>query len=513
MQSIHLPKSFSLKRLFYSYTRSLLFLFLLPVFFVWHGYVQFYNLIDPGKALILLLWYLAGTACVYFISWLVFRNRGKAAVFSFFLMCLYFFFGSYQDWVNEYFTNTFVTRYSFILPAILVVFISLFIYLKRIENISTRAYSYLNTLFLVLIIVDSVTITLHLINNRNITTKGTPPALTICKECAKPDIYFIVADGYSGNIPLQKFFNFDNSGFENQLKERGFHVIDSSFSNYEYTVFSVGSTLNMDYLNTRSFFRGNRDLALAFNSVKKNRFTDYILKHGYKIHNYSMFDFMEQPATLRKFLEHFDRSPLTTQTFIYRARKDIGYHLIKIFPFLQKKKSTTLYNELKNNIMADSLTRHTAGILSNKPKFVYSHLMLPHPPYYFDSSGNLSTEKELTSKQFHSNKSAYISYLKYSNKILLDLVDSILLRSARPPIIILTGDHGSRDCLDQPEEIGFQHMNLSAVYMPDKKYSKFYKGMSNVNLFRTVINSQFHQKIKILKDSAIYIRPDRTDLH
>lgn len=163
--------------------------------------------------------------------------------------------------------------------------------------------------------------------------------------------------------------------------------------------------------------------------------------------------------------------------------------------------------------MADSLTRQTAGMLSNNPKFVYTHLMMPHPPYYFDSSGKPSTEKDLISSQFHSNKSAFINYLKYSNKKIISLIDSILLNSTRPPIIILTGDHGSRDCLSQPEEIGFQHMNLSAIYMPDKKYPEFYKGLSNVNLFRAVLNSQFHQKIKMLKDSAIYILPDKTDLH
>ena len=77
------------------------FLFLLPVFFVWHGYVEFYDLISPSKALLLILYYLIGTIGVFLLSWLFLKNKSKAALYSFFIMCLYFFFGSLQDFLQK----------------------------------------------------------------------------------------------------------------------------------------------------------------------------------------------------------------------------------------------------------------------------------------------------------------------------------------------------------------------------------------------------------------------------
>ena len=64
-----------------------------------------------------------------------------------------------------------------------------------------------------------------------------------------PDIYYIILDEYAGADSLEKNFNFDNIEFISALSKRGFFMPSNSYSNYPYTLLSIPSILNMQYLN------------------------------------------------------------------------------------------------------------------------------------------------------------------------------------------------------------------------------------------------------------------------
>jgi hypothetical protein len=129
---------------------------------------------------------------------------------------------------------------------------------------------------------------------------------------------------------------------------------------------------------------------------------------------------------------------------------------------------------------------------------------MPHYAYYFDSLGNKRPSIELTD-DFKVNKQAYIQYLVYANKKLLQLVDFIKANSSKPPVIILMSDHGFRQ---YPHTVdgNYQFMNLNTVFFPDSNYSGFYPGMTNVNNFRVILNSQFGQKLTMLPDSTSFLK-------
>ncbi len=128
---------------------------------------------------------------------------------------------------------------------------------------------------------------------------------------------------------------------------------------------------------------------------------------------------------------------------------------------------------------------------------------MPHHPYYFDRDGKaLPFDSLLEGRQ--QNRNNYTSYLQYCNKKILQLADDILKTSSSPPIIILSGDHGFR-YFQEKEDRKYCFMNLSAVYLPDGNYSHFYSGMSAVNLFPIIFNTQFQQQIPLQKDSTIYL--------
>ena len=72
----------------------------------------------------------------------------------------------------------------------------------------------------------------------------------LASGAAKPDIYYIILDGYSRDDTLLDFFDYDNTPFLNELEAMGFYVARCSQSNYAQTQLSLSSSTNMVYLQS-----------------------------------------------------------------------------------------------------------------------------------------------------------------------------------------------------------------------------------------------------------------------
>lgn len=481
-----------------------LFLLLLPVFFVLHGCLENYPFIPFRDAVFLILFYFASSVILAILVWLLFRHTKKAALLSFSLMAFHFFFGSLHDGLQKTTPGTFFSRYSFILPAAALFFILLLIRLKKTQKPLHKIVFFFNLLFLLLITTDTVQLA---VKANNITKKSLltklPEQKRICDSCAKPDVYFILLDEYAGNTELKNLFTYDNTPFENELRQRGFYVTPNSQSNYNYTPFSVASTLNISYLPLKDTNRSGADLNLAYETIRDSRMYHFFTGNGYTFYNFSVFDFEGQPArTHETFLPSRTRL-ITAQTFLSRMEKDILFNVITRFRSKAAQKKLTYYNR-DNNERVYRLTFNKAAEKEPAPRFIYTHLMMPHYPYYYDKNGKEREYEELQEgKQVQT--AGYTGYLQYANGKILSLVDHILKNAARPPVIILLGDHGFRH-FEQPVERKYYFLNLQAVLLPSKNYSGFREGLSNINLFPLVLNNQFNAAVPLLPDSAIYLK-------
>ena len=109
------------------------------------------------------------------------------------------------------------------------------------------------------------------------------------------------------------------------------------------------------------------------------------------------------------------------------------------------------------------------------------------------------------------DKEAHIDQIKFANKKLKILIDS-LLELEEKPIIILQGDTGSRFSGDFNESsvitIRERLSNLNAIYIPDEKYSLFYDGMTPVNTFRIIENTVFDGEYSLLEDKMYWSLKD-----
>lgn len=481
--------------------RQPVFLILLPVFFVFHGFTENYNSIPSGDALFLTLIYIAVSIVIAAIFYLIYRNTRKAAFITFSIMAFHFFFGAMQDFLRNHFEGSFLSRYIFILPSGLIIFIMLLILLKKRDPITLQPY--LNILLAVIILTDVV----WLLSKMNAQLKENQMlAFTNqvhCDSCKSPDIYFVILDGYSGNSALIENFNFDNSGFENELDQLGFYVTENSISNYNYTPFSIASVLNAAYLRLNMETKGPGNLNNSYLRIRNNRVVNFLESYHYQFYNYSIFNFADIPSTASGNFLRARTQLITSQTFLSRLWKDIVFNVEtrkwKIRP-LEKKLA---YAHLENNNNSIRKMLETASTGSPYPKFIYTHLMMPHYPYYYNSKGQpMAFEYLLQGQQY--NKKNYVEYLQYCNQKIVQFTNTILKASSAPPVIILAGDHGFRQ-KNKDEDRKYCFSNLMAVYLPTGDYSNFYTGMSLVNLFPAVFNSVFDQEIPVLKDSTVYL--------
>ncbi len=477
------------------------FLFLLPIFFVLHALLETFNPILVQDALKLVLIYTGVSLVIALLFWILYRNSIKAALATFFIMACNFFFGSVYDFLKEQFNHSFFLRFSFIIPALLLLILLIIIYLKKSKRTFFRTSGYLNILLLLLLLLDAGTLFFKLINNKGHHVPDLSGEFRQCDTCAKPDIYLIIADEYAGKTELKDLFSFDNSAFENELKTRGFHIVSNSSSNYNATVYSMASLLNMDYIKNSNTMNvvNHQDMLMCRGLIKNNNLAGFLKQNGYSIYNYSFFDFADKKKAFHNFFFPANKSLLTYRTFVNRFIFHFGAY------FSSRQRITDIKkNNLYNDIKIDSMTRNMVLLKASQPKFVYTHLKKPHHPYFFDSKGNEVPVDSLTN-EFTMDRKAYIEYLQYSNKKLLDLVDFITKNSARPAVIMLLGDHGFRQLTSDIDK-KYHFMNLNAVYFPNGNYAGFYDGMTNVNQFRVTLNSLFGQKLPLLKDSTSYLK-------
>jgi hypothetical protein len=478
-----------------------LFLFLLPVFFVLHGFTENYDFVSIKDAALLAGTYLAYSLTFLLIFRLFYKNWLKAGIITFFLMAFHFFFGSIHDGLKNIFPGTLITKYILILPVSVCLLILIIAFLKKRKKPLHRIAFYLNILLALVIIIDTV----WLMNKITTGRKNEPISLskefTSCNNCYKPDVYIIISDEYAGNSELKDIFHFDNTPFLNQLAERNFHVIPNSSSNYNYTPYSIASTLNMNYLDLQGT-RKRPPLTPTYETTRNNQFLKFLQYHRYKFYNYSLIDFKGQPAQIQETFLPAKTRLITSQTFLSRLDKDIRFNLVTRF-HSNREIRRLVYGTNKNNEHLFGLTIATSKEKTKQPKFVLTHLMMPHYPYYFDKNGHEFPFEQLVEGN-QINQHNYIEYLQYGNKKLLELVDQILKNSSSPPIIILMGDHGFRH-FNRPVDEKYHFANLVAIHLPDKNYSAFTDSLTNVNLLRTLLNTAFSQQLPYLKDTAIIL--------
>lgn len=305
----------------------------------------------------------------------------------------------------------------------------------------------------------------------------------------EPDIYYIVLDAHGRSDILKEHGGYDSSAFLASLKELGFYVADCSQTNYSLTLLSLASSLNYAYLDELMDANGTLNVQADIDHSAVRRFLEargyktVAFATGFRMTEIKDADIYYQPASPKG--SEFEAQLLDTT--LWSAFVDAGL-LPKFDLSAENYRDRTL------------LTLRTLKELPAMPgpKFVFAHIVSPHPPYIFDAQGNFHDvafgahdEKNLSPEEMASLYSGQAAFI--DNQI-LEVARAILQNSETPPIIIIQGDHGPlvRDRF-------IRAPILNAYYLPNGQ-DGLYPSISPVNSFRVILNDYFGQSLPLLED-------------
>ncbi len=449
------------------------------------------------------------TILMFILSRIGFKDSRKAGLFISLLLILFFSYGYFQDLIKSLpgigFTLS-KKRYIFLTYTILLAGI---IYLtKRTKKNLNVFTNFLNIVSIALIAISIINIGYFSLTSKK-AGKGRNKFTTVDDNTGVDtgrigrlhDIYYIILDGYASTKTLQEVYGFNNHEFEEFLTGKGFYLATESRSNYSKTFLSLASSLNMEYINyLKDMVRGRSDdWRIAIQMIKDNKTVDYLRSKGYKY-------------------IHFKSGWGATD---YNKHADVNIQCGRINEFLMILIQTTMLKPFEDYIISDDSRARILCTFSRLaeipqkqgPKFVFAHIMAPHPPYVFGADGEaVRSSKVQMDGNVWEQMDDYLNQLVFINKQVKILIEQLLLRSEIPPVIILQADHGSaskswgvgkKELLDSTilnERMGI----LNAYYLPDTTDECLYDHITPVNTFRLILNLYFDIKLDLLPDKSYF---------
>ena len=343
-------------------------------------------------------------------------------------------------------------------------------------------------------------------------------AVSLPQDQPAPDVYYILTDGYPRSDFITEYLGYDNSEFLDNLTSKGFYVAQCSQSNYTDTRFSMASTFNMTYLNNsgdqpRVDYPKSTLESMINNGTVQQNFYDL----GYTIvtfdTGYYWLELENSAIHLGPTKKQLNQKifNININDFEYLLLNTTAGKLVLDLPYL-------LYPD-KAEMLAQTIERtqgsHRHRVLYTLeelpdvadsipgPKFVYAHIIFPHPPYIVDANGNRlesNPQNELT---------AYGEQIAYLDRRLTEIVDTLLEKSNPKPIIIIQSDHGASIeyellNIDKSNRLGI----LNAYYLPrnpsgGNPAAQLYSTITPVNTFRMIFDQYFNGNYGLLEDKSI----------
>ena len=417
------------------------------------------------------------------IYYLFKKNQHKAGFITLLIMIPVFSYGLFYEFFEAlYFKGKwpFANIHRYLLSFLILFYGMLYILFARAKRTYYSTTFPINIFILIIILINGINlfaknsskpISNHIENNSEDVKNNLSDTF--------PDIYYIILDGYANDETLKKNYSYPNNSLTLFLKKNGFYVASESRGNYLVTSESLASSLNYMYLD--SLIKKN-DATTEL--VYKNKVSLYLKRMGYKIvhinSGYSVTSqnyYADENISLKS-LNEFERTLL--KYTIFRLDDLLGY---------------TQYNILKEQFSSIHDLIKIKG-----PKFVFIHIVSPHPPYVCDENGNFKRSTRLINSWWQPRED-YVSQTKYVNRNIQNFITAAVAYQNKKPIIIIQSDHGPwMKSHSLTEVYNARSLILNAYCIPYHWRNKLYKTITPVNSFPFIFNNLFTDSIPMIKD-------------
>jgi len=369
------------------------------------------------------------TAIVFLTLLIVLKNKQKSGLMTAICVLLFFSFGHFFDFAKYSLKLSFLNEKHYICFVLLwglLLFVTSYFIIKSKKEFSNLTFI-LNGVTAILTVVIFAQIIIYNVSETPLKVTFTAEDIKVDSSIDKsklPDIYYIILDGYTGNIILKDHFNFPNTKFSAFLREKNFYIADNARSNYLMTIHSLASSLNLKYLN----YLSKKINKKTFSTGPLGRMArDNIAINSLKSIGYNFVHYGSGYEPTRIINPHADQNMLN-----FSPINEFTFLLIKT-TFLK-----VLYKRPPSHrkwlIVPSVFSMLKKNINSSSPKFVQAHLMSPHPPFLFTQDGK-GVENPNDSLEMWDSKDKYVDEIKYINGKTMDFLNKLFLKSKNSPIV------------------------------------------------------------------------------
>lgn len=331
-----------------------------------------------------------------------------------------------------------------------------------------------------------------------------------------PDIYVLVLEGYAREDVLRSYYGFEN-GLAGELRSLGFFVADGAAGNYAQMGQAFASSLNLEYLPDLLRESGphvplRRRLGEL---ITRNRVFPALRTAGYHVTSYE-----SEYAFLRP-------EPVNTRPGPFVRFTNFEYRMYEasIFPRLLAAAGSS-----RGKIPLEVHRHHVRWVLDRlgrepsppdgRPKFVFAHLLMPHPPFAVQADGNARPThvaagfndgdqwQELARGTGEEYRSGYLDAVSFLNSRVPGIVRRVQSESSRPTIFYILSSHGPASRLrwerPDPASVRERMASLLAVRFADGNHSPIHSRTTPVNAFRVLLNRAIGTELPMLPDRSYF---------
>lgn len=486
--------------------------FLMPAFFIIHNYIGFYGLFELSTIRSILLIWLLLPGIFFFIFYFLLGNKSNAGIYSSLLLFVFFFSVPLQQFLKTLPVFNAVLKLPVFLAILFFMLAIVFYFLKKNKlNFGLKIHMFLTISLLVLLLYDIGGAILKGRANLLKESLFIKPELPILENNSSlvqqlyPDIYYFIFDMHGSTSGLRQSLGYNNSLLDSNLISSNYTVTTNSTSATNYTLTSMAAVFNMSSLplennNFLSFY----DAYKARLSLQQNILIPFLQKNNYRIVNASTFPLYKEDTTFiyRSGWGHPEELMLN-QTLVTHLINTYKWLLTSWFPSHFKSMDEIIYaDDLRTT--KESLVRVNSEIISkdsSKPKFVYTHLFIPHEPFKYDSTGAIIPwAPDLYEGGLGNN--LFISQLVYCRNLISELSHNIQMNATRSSIIIFQGDHGIRNNKSNDKNV-FNVLN--AIGTIHEKKIEIANEFYTPNTFRLLLNTYFNKNLPMLETKHYFI--------
>jgi hypothetical protein len=499
------------------------------VFFLWSRNVDKVRTADVLMPLVVVL---GGTAVLFAIGWLAYRNAWRSALA---VSVLSFLFFSYGHIIGS---STIETQEAATGPANEQLWLALWAalaigaivgaaFLRR--DAARRVAFVVNVVLGVLLVMSVVTIGMEKVRERRApaaVATATPPGLTssVAPSSVKPasaasktdgkrDVYFIILDRYANQQTLAENYDHDNSYFIDGLRDRGFFVASKSRGPYPKTPHSIQTTLNMEFVDLP---KESKDWQLVYDKLKNPKSAQFLKKQGYKY------------VLMGSGYHSLRSDPAADINIVYDPKSGPA-----VTEFSQVLYDSTVLSALAKRLRFDALDPRWQAFerakfqyeqipaIAKLPErtFMFAHILITHPPYVVDGKCNFKPESDLDKQTIDE---AYVDTVECEGRKTLELIDRLQdVPADEQPIIVIQGDEGPGpvgwnpntkahyDWTTSPQKVMLEKFRIfNSYYLPGLDETGLYENISPVNSFRLIFNRYFGADLPLLPDRSYVFRDE-----